>query len=42
MKLAATLAATLLLVIAPPAPAIDEGVPDRDRHRNVGLLGSDT
>ena len=41
MKVAATLAATLLLVTAPSALAVDEGVPDRDRHRNVGLLGFD-
>ena len=41
MKLAATLAASLLLALAPPALAIDEGVPDRDRHPSVGLLGFD-
>ena len=41
MKLAATLGAMLLLALAPPALAIDEGVPDRDRHPNVGLLGFD-
>ena len=32
VKLAATLGAMLLLALAPPAFAIDEGVPDRDRH----------
>jgi len=41
VKLAPTLAATLLLAIAPPAFAVDEGAPDRDRHPNVGLLGFD-
>ena len=41
MKLAATLGALLLLALAPPALAIDEGVPDRDRHPYVGLLGFD-
>lgn len=42
MKVATTLAALLLLLtLAPPAHAIDEGVPDRDRHPNVGLLGFD-
>ena len=41
MKLAATLGAMLLLALAPPAFAIDEGVPDRERHPNVGLLGFD-
>jgi hypothetical protein len=42
MKRAVTLlAALLLLVLAPPAHALDEAVPDGDRHRNVGLLGFD-
>ena len=41
MKLAATLGAMLVLAVAPPALAVDEGVPDRDRHPNVGLLGFD-
>ena len=37
----ALVAALLLLVLAPPAYAVDEGVPDGDRHPNVGLLGFD-
>jgi hypothetical protein len=41
VKLAAALAAALALAHAPPALAMDEGVPDRDRHPNVGLLGFD-
>lgn len=41
MKLTATLAALTLLALAPPALAVDEGVPDRDRHPYVGLLGFD-
>jgi hypothetical protein len=42
MKQVVTLVcALLLLVLAPPAYAVDEGVPDRDRHPNVGLLGFD-
>jgi hypothetical protein len=41
VKVAAALAASLFLALAPPALAIDEGVPDRDRHPNVGLLGFD-
>jgi hypothetical protein len=42
VKIATTLAALLLLLtLTPPAYAIDEGVPDRDRHPNVGLLGFD-
>lgn len=38
-----TLAATLLvtLVFSAPAGAVDNGVPDADRHPNVGLLGFD-
>jgi hypothetical protein len=31
----------LALALAPPAPAVDEGVPDRDRHPAVGALGFD-
>jgi Trypsin len=41
VKLATALAASLFLALAPPALAIDEGIPDRDRHPNVGLLGFD-
>jgi Trypsin len=41
MKVSVTLAAVALLVLAPQAGAVDEGVPDRDRHPNVGLLGFD-
>ena len=42
MKFAAMLGAAVLLVsLAPSAHAIDEGVPDRDRHPNVGILGVD-
>jgi Trypsin len=42
MKRAVTLLAALLqLVLAPPAHALDEAVPDGDRHSNVGLLGYD-
>jgi hypothetical protein len=41
VKLAAALCASLFLAVATPALAIDEGVPDRDRHPNVGLLGFD-
>jgi hypothetical protein len=41
VKLTAALAALLLLTLAPPALAIDEGVPDRDRHPQVGMLGFD-
>jgi hypothetical protein len=41
VKFAAALAASLFLVLASPALGIDEGVPDRDRHPNVGLLGFD-
>ena len=42
MRSAFTLATVfLLLVLSPPAHAIDEGVPDRGRHSNVGLLGFD-
>ena len=40
MKLA-TLLTTLLLALAAPAQAVDEGAPDRDRHPAVGLLGFD-
>ena len=41
LKLSAMLSALLLLALAPPAHAVDEGVPDRDRHPNVGLIGFD-
>jgi hypothetical protein len=41
MKLTASLVALLCLALAPPALAIDEGVPDRDRHPFVGVLGFD-
>ena len=41
MKLTAALAALLVLALAPPAFAIDEGAPDRDRHPSVGALGFD-
>ena len=43
MKRAATTMATvlLLLVLGPAAYAVDEGVPDQNRHPNVGLLGFD-
>src|SRR5919106_7024896 len=41
MKLTASLAALLLLALAAPALAVDEGVPDRERHPYVGLLGFD-
>jgi Trypsin len=41
VKLIATLGALLFLILAPRALAIDEGVPDRDRHPFVGLLGFD-
>src|SRR5687767_10002443 len=41
MKLAAIASALVLLTTAPSAAAVDEGAPDRDRHRNVGLLGFD-
>jgi hypothetical protein len=41
VKLIATLGALLFLIPAPSALAIDEGVPDRDRHPFVGLLGFD-
>lgn len=42
MRLAALLGAAVLMVsLAPPAYAIDEGVPDGDRHPNIGLLGFD-
>ncbi len=37
----ALVAALMLLVFAPPAYAVDEGVPDENRHPNVGLLGYD-
>ena len=44
MKLAAMLGIALLLALGAGAPAlaVDEGVPDRDGHPNVGLLGFDT
>jgi Trypsin len=40
---AVALAASLLaaIVVAAPAGAVDNGVPDGDRHPNVGLLGFD-
>lgn len=41
MKLTASLAALLFLALAPSAVAVDEGVPDRDRHPYVGVLGFD-
>ena len=41
MKLAATAGALLLLAFAAPATAVDNGVPDRDRHPYVGVLGYD-
>jgi hypothetical protein len=41
VKLIATLGALLFLAFAPDALAIDEGVPDRERHPYVGLLGFD-
>jgi hypothetical protein len=41
VKLIATLGALLFLMLAPSALAIDEGVPDRDRHPFAGLLGFD-
>lgn len=42
MKRAVTLVAALvLMVLGPPAYAVDEGVADRDRHPNVGVLGFD-
>ena len=41
MKLASIVSALLLLAVAPPAVAVDEGAPDGDRHPNVGLLGFD-
>jgi Trypsin len=41
VKLATILGTLLLFASAPPALAVDEGVPDRDRHPNVGLLGFD-
>ena len=41
MKVATALAASLFLALAPTALAVDEGVPDRDRHPSVGLLGFD-
>jgi hypothetical protein len=41
MKLPAILGAFTLLAFAPPAMAVDEGVPDGARHPNVGLLGFD-
>lgn len=41
MKLAVIVSALLFLAAAPPAVAVDEGVPDRDRHPGVGLLGFD-
>ena len=41
MKHTATLAALLLLALVPTASAVDEGVPDRDRHPYVGLLAFD-
>jgi hypothetical protein len=41
MKLTASIAAVLVLALAPSALAVDEGVPDRDRHPYVGLLGFD-
>jgi hypothetical protein len=34
-------AAVLLVSLAPTAHAIDEGVPDGNRHPNVGILGVD-
>jgi hypothetical protein len=41
MKTAAIVAAAVLLAAAPPAMAVDEGVPDGARHPNVGLLAFD-
>jgi hypothetical protein len=43
VKYVATLAATIVLfaVATTPALAIDEGVPDGDRHQNVAMLGFD-
>lgn len=42
MKLTVSLAALLLLLaLAPTTLAVDEGVPDRDRHPYVGVLGFD-
>jgi Trypsin len=41
MKLTAMLAALIAVAFAPTAQAIDEGVPDRDRHPFVGVLGFD-
>lgn len=42
MKLIASLGAILLVaLLAAPAAAIDNGVPDRNRHPNVGLLAFD-
>ena len=43
MKVLAAVATAMVVSVgaAPPALAIDEGVPDRDRHPNVGLLGYD-
>jgi hypothetical protein len=40
-RVVALVAASLLLVLAPPAYAVDAGVPDGDRHPNVGVLGFD-
>ena len=41
MKLTALLAALAVMGFAPTALAVDEGIPDRDRHPYVGLLGFD-
>lgn len=43
MRAAAVLAVALVAVLAASAPAgaVDEGVPDRDRHPAVGLLAAD-
>jgi hypothetical protein len=41
VKLVAAVCASLFLALASPALAIDDGVPDRDRHPNVGILGFD-
>jgi hypothetical protein len=40
VKLAA-LSLLLVLALAAPAAAVDDGVPDRGRHPNVGMLGFD-
>jgi hypothetical protein len=40
-RVVALIAAALLWMLAPPAHAVDEGVPDGNRHPQVGLLGFD-